>query len=172
MRHLRPSTCKSIGKYLILKSGPIENGWGCRKEHSRKRKKHVFSATDLPYPGELRSSKGACPTSSHGEVSNSKESASGRMPDRLLELGGWISGQWKVVNRYIFNYMYMIYLRSCSWKDFEVYFEAFWMEKKEICKQAKAGVKPQNPAFYWSSQNTVRILAISIKLSPYIYIYI
>jgi hypothetical protein len=87
-----------------------------------------------------------------------------------LEVG---SGQWKVVNRYIFNYMYMIYLRSCSWKDFEVYFEALWMEKKEICKQAEASVKPQNPAFYWSSQNTVRFLAISIKLSPYIYnIYI
>jgi hypothetical protein len=55
-----------------------------------KEKNMFFSATDLPYPGELRSSKGACPTSSHGEVSNSKESASGRMPDILLELGGWI----------------------------------------------------------------------------------
>ena len=86
-----------------------------------------------------------------------------------LEVGSLASEKWWIdiyLIICVYIYMYMIYLRSCSWKDFEVYFEALWMEKqKEICKQAKASVKPQNPAFYWSSQNTVRFLAM------YIYIY-
>ena len=171
MRHSRPSTCKSTGKYLILKSGSNENGWGCRKEHSHKRKKHVFFRNGLTLSRGTQILKGRLPH---------------EFPWRSLQLQGvsvrenawYTAGAWRLdlasekwwIDIYIFNYMYMIYLRSCSWKDFEVYFEALWMEKKEICKQAEASVKPQNPAFYWSSQNTVRFLAISIKLSPYIYI--
>lgn len=173
MRHSRPSTCKSTGKYLILKSGSNENGWGCRKEHSHKRKKHVFFRNGLTLSRGTQILKGRLPH---------------EFPWRSLQLQGvsvrenawYTAGAWRL-DLASEKWWIDIYLIICIWYIWDLVLErtlkytlkhSGW-KKKEICKQAEASVKPQNPAFYWSSQNTVRFLAISIKLSPYIYnIYI
>ena len=174
MRHSRPSTCKSTGKYLILKSGSNENGWGCRKEHSHKRKKHVFFP-QRTYLIQGNSDPQRAPAP-RVPMEKSPTPRSQRPGECLiycwsLEVG---SGQWKVVNRYIFNYMYMIYLRSCSWKDFEVYFEALWMEKKRDLQASRSQCETAKSCVLLKFSEYCQILGyINKVVSIYIYnIYI